>query len=71
MKSKEVIVCTSPYHQDRAQMILNYLKLDNFKIARMKHSEIYKARTVRQRLRNSWLIFREYMAILKFKIFKK
>jgi uncharacterized SAM-binding protein YcdF (DUF218 family) len=71
MKSKEVIVCTSPYHQERAQMILDHLKLKNFKIARMKHSEIYVARTIKQRLRNSWLIFREYMAILKFKIFKR
>lgn len=71
MKSKEVIVCTSPYHQERAQMILNHLKLKNFKIARMKHSEIYQARTIKQRLRNSWLIFREYMAILKFKMFKR
>jgi len=71
MKSKEVIVCTSPYHQERAQLILDHLKLKNFKIARMEHSEIYQSRTIKQRLRNSWLIFREYMAILKFKIFKK
>jgi uncharacterized SAM-binding protein YcdF (DUF218 family) len=71
MKSKEVIVCTSPYHQERAQMILDHLKLNNFKIARMTHSEIYQSRTIKQRLRNSWLIFREYMAILKFKIFKR
>jgi uncharacterized SAM-binding protein YcdF (DUF218 family) len=71
MNSKEVIVCTSPYHQERAQMILDHLKLKNFKIARMKHSEIYQAHTIKQRLRNSWLIFREYMAILKFKIFKR
>jgi uncharacterized SAM-binding protein YcdF (DUF218 family) len=71
MKSKEVIVCTSPYHQERAQMILDHLKLNNFKMARMTHSEIYQSRTIKQRLRNSWLIFREYMAILKFKIFKR
>ncbi|UCH97737.1 MAG: YdcF family protein [Candidatus Aminicenantes bacterium] len=71
MKSKEVIVCTSPYHQERAQMILHHLKLKNFKIARMKHSEIYQASTIQQRLRNLWLISREYLAILKFKIFKK
>jgi uncharacterized SAM-binding protein YcdF (DUF218 family) len=71
MKSQEVIVCTSPYHQERAQMILDHLKLNNFKIARMKHSEIYQSRTIKQRLRNSWLIFREYMAILKFKLFKR
>lgn len=71
MKSKEVIVCTSPYHQERAQLILDHLKLKNFKIARMEHSEIYQSHTIKQRLRNSWLIFREYLAILKFKIFKK
>jgi SanA protein len=71
MKSQEVIVCTSPYHQERAQMILDHLKLNNFKIARMTNSEIYQSRTIKQRLRNSWLIFREYMAILKFKIFKR
>jgi uncharacterized SAM-binding protein YcdF (DUF218 family) len=71
MKSQEVIVCTSPYHQVRAQMILDHLKLNNFKIARMTNSEIYQSRTIKQRLRNSWLIFREYMAILKFKIFKR
>jgi uncharacterized SAM-binding protein YcdF (DUF218 family) len=71
MKSQEVIVCTSPYHQVRAQMILDHLKLNNFKIARMTNSEIYQSCTIKQRLRNSWLIFREYMAILKFKIFKR
>lgn len=71
MKSKEVIVCTSPYHQERAQMILDHLELNNFKIARMTHSEIYQSCTIKQRLRNSWLIFREYMAILKFKLFKR
>ena len=71
MKSKEVIVCTSPYHQKRARMILDYLKLDNFKIVRMKNSEIYHAHSIKQRLRNLRLILREYMAILKFKIFGK
>lgn len=69
MKSKEVIVCTSPYHQKRARVILDYLKLDNFKIVRMKNSEIYHAHTIKQRLRNLRLILREYMAIFKFKIF--
>ncbi|MCP5052137.1 MAG: YdcF family protein [bacterium] len=71
MKSKEVIVCTSPYHQGRARMILRYLEFDNFKIARMKHSEIYSAGSIGQRLRNLKLVIREYMAIMKFKIFKK
>jgi len=71
MNSREIILCTSPYHQERTQMILDYLKLNHFKIARMKHSEIHRATTVKQRLRNAWLILREYLAILKFKIFKK
>jgi uncharacterized SAM-binding protein YcdF (DUF218 family) len=71
MNSTQVIVCTSPYHQKRTYLILKYLKLDNFKIARMNDSEIYRAKTIKQRLRNSWLILREYLAILKFKIFKK
>ncbi len=71
MKAVEVIVCTSPYHQERARMILRYLKFDNFKIARMNYSEIYQASSVKQRMRNLKLILREYMAILKFKFFKK
>ena len=71
MNASQVIICTSPYHQERTSLILEYLELDNFKIARMKDSEIYRAKTIKQRLRNSWLILREYLAILKFKIFKK
>lgn len=71
MKSKEVIVCTSPYHQGRAKMILEYLEFNNFKIAYMEQSEIYQAHSLCQRLRNLRLILREYLAILKFKIFKK
>lgn len=71
MKSSEVIVCTSPYHQGRAQVILDYLKLKNFKIAKMDRSEVYQANSVKQRLRNMKLIFREYLATIKFKIFKK
>jgi len=68
MKSGEVIVCTSPYHQKRAQVILGHLKSGDFKIARMKSSEIYHGGSVKQRLRNLWLIMREYLAILRFKI---
>jgi uncharacterized SAM-binding protein YcdF (DUF218 family) len=64
----EIIVCTSPYHQKRAQVILGHLKTGNFKIARMKSSEIDHGGSVKQRLRNLWLIMREYLAILKFKI---
>jgi uncharacterized SAM-binding protein YcdF (DUF218 family) len=71
MKSKEIIVCTSPYHQWRARMILDYLGVENFRIAKMERSEVYQAHSVKQRLRNMKLVFREYLAILKFKIFKK
>jgi uncharacterized SAM-binding protein YcdF (DUF218 family) len=71
MNATEVIVCTSPYHQKRAQLILDYLGLNHFKVARMPHSEIDRATTIKQRLRNLWLISREYLAILKFKLFKK
>jgi len=71
MKLKEIIVATSPYHQRRSQMILSYMGLTRFKIAKMKTSEIYQAKTVAQRLRNLKLIFREYLAIIKFKLFKR
>ena len=71
MNARGVIVCTSPYHQERVQMILDYLEFDHFKIARMKKSEIFQAGSFRQRMRNWKLILREYVAIVKFKIFKK
>ncbi len=71
MKFKEIVVSTSPYHQRRSRMILSYLGFTNFKISKMKASETYQAKTVKQRLRNLKLIFREYLAILKFKLFKK
>lgn len=71
MKFKEIIIATSPYHQGRSRMILSYLGLTNFKIVKMKTSEIYQAGSIAQRLRNLKLIFREYLAILKFKIFKR
>ena len=70
-KFKEIIVSTSPYHHGRSRIILSYLGFNNFKISKMKHSEIYRAITVKQRLRNLKLIFREYLAILKFKVFKR
>jgi len=70
-KFKEIIVSTSPYHQRRSQMILSYMGFVNVKISRMTRSEVYRAGSIRQRLRNMKLIFREYLAILKFKIFKK
>ena len=70
-KFKEIIVSTSPYHQRRSRIILSYLGFTNFKISKMKNSEIFQAKTVKQRLRNLQLIFREYLAILKFTVFKR
>ncbi|MCP4214555.1 MAG: YdcF family protein [bacterium] len=71
MKYKEIIVSTSPYHHRRSLMILSYLELKNFKISHMNRSEIYQADSIGQRLRNLKLVVREYLAILKFKIFKR
>ncbi len=71
MNFKEIIVCTSPYHQRRSQLILSHLDLRDFKIAKMVKSEIYESHSIKQRLRNIKLILREYFAILKFKIFRK
>lgn len=71
MKLKEVIIATSPYHQRRSQMISFYLGLSGFKIAKMKTSEVYRAESISQRMRNIWLISREYLGIVKFKIFKR
>lgn len=70
-KMNQVIVCTSPYHQKRSRMILSHLNFRDFKIARMRNSEIFKPGTIKQRLRNIKLITREYFAILKFTLQKK
>lgn len=71
LNSREVIICTSPYHQRRVMSILEHLKLENVRIAAMQHSEIYQAGSFKQRMRNIGLIFHEYMAILNFKFFAK
>lgn len=71
MKFGEVIVSTSPYHQRRSRMILSHLGFVNYRMAGMAVSEIYQAGGIGQRLRNMKLIAREYLAIIKFKIFKK
>lgn len=68
---KEIIVCTSPYHQKRSRMIIAHLEIENIKIAKMEKSEIYRPASLKQRTRNMKLVFREYSAILKFKLFKK
>jgi uncharacterized SAM-binding protein YcdF (DUF218 family) len=71
MNPKGIIVCTSPYHQRRARMILSHLHLADFKIARMDRSEVYQAPTIKQRMRNIKLILREYFAIVKFQLLKR
>jgi uncharacterized SAM-binding protein YcdF (DUF218 family) len=70
-ETEGVIVCTSPYHQKRTRMILTYLGYSNFRMARMNISEIYRTPSIGRRMRNIRLIFREYVAILKFLILKK
>lgn len=70
-KFKEIIVSTSPYHQRRSRLILSHIGFANVIISKMKSSEVYQAGSIKQRLRNMKLIFREYLAILKFKILKK
>lgn len=67
----QVIVVTSPYHQRRSRIMLNYMGYNDFRIARMADSEIYQSDNMGQRLRNIRLIMREYFAILKFKVLKK
>jgi uncharacterized SAM-binding protein YcdF (DUF218 family) len=67
---REIVVCTSPYHQKRTQLILAHLDFENFKMARMEESEVYQADGIGQRWRNIKLVCREYFAILKFKLFK-
>lgn len=68
---KEIIVCTSPYHQRRSLLIMRYVKFGNFKVARMGWSEIYQADNISQRWRNLRLILREYVAVIKFKLLKR
>jgi len=70
-KFKEIIVCTSPYHQARSKKMIEYLDLKNYKVAKMEHSEIYGSSGLKQKLRNMKLILREYFGLIKFKIFKK
>ncbi|MEN8154675.1 MAG: YdcF family protein [Acidobacteriota bacterium] len=70
-KFREIIVCTSPYHHARSEKMIKYLKLKNYKVAKMDDSEIYDSPGLKQKLRNLKLITREYFGLIKFKIFKK
>jgi uncharacterized SAM-binding protein YcdF (DUF218 family) len=66
-----VIICTSPYHQKRAEMIIRNLNIYEFRIAKMTESEIYKSKSILRRLRNIKLILREIGAVIKYRIFFK
>lgn len=66
----EILVCTSPYHQMRSEVIIDHMKLENYKVVKMNISEVYQAGSIRQRLRNLRLVIREYFGLLKFKLFK-
>ncbi|MBN1195837.1 MAG: YdcF family protein [Candidatus Aminicenantes bacterium] len=65
---RQVIACTSPYHQARVKMIMRHLGYNDFRIARMHTSEIRLNSGVRQWLRNLRLLAREYLAILRFRL---
>jgi len=67
---QQVIACTSPYHQARVKMLMQHLDYPDFRIARMDESEIRFHSGVRQWLRNLRLIAREYLAILRFRLFR-
>jgi uncharacterized SAM-binding protein YcdF (DUF218 family) len=68
---KAIVVVTSPYHQKRCSEMLRFLEYPDFRVARMIRSEVYRADTFAQRMRNLKLIFREYIALVKFWVFKK
>ncbi len=68
---KNIIVCTSPYHQLRTGSMIKYLKIKNYKIVKMDRSEIYSAFTLAKKMRNIKLILKEYISLLKFKIIKR
>ncbi len=65
-----IIVCTSPYHQKRTRKMIKFLKLKNYKIARMEISEIFSSDNIMQKFRNMKLVLKEYLSILKFTIKK-
>jgi uncharacterized SAM-binding protein YcdF (DUF218 family) len=59
-----MLVCTSPYHQKRSQLLLEKAQAKGFKMAVMSRSEIFSADTLGQRMRNINLISHEYAALL-------
>ncbi|MCK5223042.1 MAG: YdcF family protein [Candidatus Aminicenantes bacterium] len=69
--SEEILVCTSPYHQKRSEIIISHMNLENYKVVKMYRSEVYQSGSIKQRLRNLRLIVREYFGLVKFKLFKK
>lgn len=69
--SDEILVCTSPYHQKRSEVIITHMNLENYKVVKMERSEVYQSGSIRQRLRNLRLIIREYFGLIKFRLFRK
>jgi len=65
---KEIIICTSPYHQRRSQKLLEKGTSAHFLIAVSSESEVFTAKTIGQRLRNMNLIFHEYAALISISI---
>lgn len=61
---KQVIVCTSPYHQKRSQMLLARSAKGDYMVARSTESEVFEGGSFSRRLRNGKLILHEYGAIL-------
>ena len=67
---KHIIACTSPYHQSRVKMLGRKLHFPDFRVAYMAKSEIRSSSGIRQWVRNLRLIAREYVAILRLKLFQ-
>ncbi len=60
---KEIIICTSPYHQKRSQILLEQAYSVNFMIAVSTESEVFKTESFGKWLRSMNLILHEYLAI--------
>lgn len=60
----DLMICTSPYHQKRSQILLQKAKAVRFKMAVMKDSEVFSADDFSQKIRTFNLIFHEYAALV-------
>lgn len=61
---KEMIVCTSPYHQRRCQLLMEKAEVEGFLLAEANDSEVFHAVSFGQRIRAFHLIAHEYLALL-------